>query len=310
MRLYPDAVRQFITDPAANLRTETSRSVYSRTLRLLAATYPDHRVQDFTEQELVDFCARPELSPASQAGYRTRVQGFFSWAKWRGIIDHDPASNLGRYVKGSQTKPVRTHHWFTEAEVQDILERIDRSTIAGQRRYVVARLGFTIGLRREEIARLTWKQLDLANQRLQLVGKGGKRAALFVPDRTVEALEKWRLEATHGLGREPKQDPVIPKLGYINDFQGGDQHYEVWWTQHVIPHTIGQIVKAISDEVGVEFTAHDMRRSFAGILVDRGVPLQDVSAALRHANLGTTQRYLEQRQDAGYRAVKGVGFDL
>lgn len=40
---------------------------------------------------------------------------------------------------------------------------------------------------------------------------------------------------------------------------------------------------------------HDLRRSYAGILEDRGAPLQEIQEALGHAHSITTERYLKQR---------------
>lgn len=310
MRLYPDAARAFVSDPASNLNTEASRNAYRKTLRLLHFTFPDHLVGDFTEHDLVEFCGRPELSPASQQAYRVRLQGFFSWAKWRGFVPEDPASNLSRMVKGSSHKPVRQHNWFTEDEVNRIMASIDTSTVAGRRRLVVARLGFTMGLRQAEIARVSWGQVDLERSQLRIMGKGRKLATLFVTDRTADTLAKWRLEVEEGLGRVPVDEPVVPAFQVVSNFTEGGQDRRVLWDRRVGGQTIHEIVRAINEEAGVRFTTHDMRRSFAGILEDRGMSIEDISAALRHSDIGTTQRYLEKRQDAAYQAVREIGFDL
>jgi hypothetical protein len=78
MRLYPDAVTQYINDPASGLNTESSRTNYRKTLRALQAAHPNHTIQDFTETELVAFCGRAHLSPATRAAYRTRINSFYT----------------------------------------------------------------------------------------------------------------------------------------------------------------------------------------------------------------------------------------
>ena len=80
MRLYPEATFDYINDPVSGPKTDASKTTYRGTLRALQSAYPMHELEDFTESDLVYWCSRPELSPATVAGYRTRVHGFFSWA--------------------------------------------------------------------------------------------------------------------------------------------------------------------------------------------------------------------------------------
>lgn len=308
MKLWPDAVQMFLADPACNLTTEQSRKGYAKALQGLHFHYPNHELEDYTEQDLLAFCGRPDLAPNSRKGYRTRVHAFFSWAKWRGLIKEDPSSNLQRALRPG-TEPVSTFHWLSEEEVNKVLDSIDTSTLTGLRTLVVLRLGFTSGLRRNEIASLKWDDVSLPKQQITLLGKGQKKASVFITDRTAAVLEKWHAAFAEGLGRDPKNEPVVCRFRRLADFQG-TFYTEPIWEDGLSPDAVARIVERASKEVGIDFKAHDMRRSFAGILEDRGVPIQDISAALRHSNIGTTQRYLEKRQDAAYRAVRARGFDL
>lgn len=309
MRLYPEAVHKFVDDPANGVTSPNTREAYTKTLRRLAQDHPDHKLGDYTEDELVAFCARPTLAPASQRAYRVRVQKFFTWAKWRGLITENPAEYLDRYVKGSDTKPVRQHHWLPEPTVRRLLDELDRDSVKARRDEIVLRLGFTAGLRRSEITQVRWSDLDLRAQSLTLVGKGRKLATVFVTDPTARVLEKWRAEATEMLGRDPVHEYVVPRLQYKYYFDGGPHQLDVQWDRPISPQMVGEIVNQASEQVGIPFKPHDMRRSYAGILEDRGLGIEQISAALRHSNVGTTQRYLEKRQDAAYQAVKG-GLDL
>lgn len=311
VRLYPDAVTRYLTDPTSGLNTDASRKAYQKTLRALQLTQPDKKVADFTEDDLVNFVGRPGLAPASIAGYRARIHGFFSWAQWRGLRPDDPSANLKRLTPGSLTKPVRRHHWLTSSEVGRILDQVDTSTPIGLRTLVVLRLGFTMGLRRDEIARLTWDQIDLTRQSITFTGKGRKLASLYITDATLPWLDKWRSEALTGHGGHaiPAGAPVVIRFQSRTDFKSG------WaltpdWARGVTGDTIGDIVDRAARDAGVEFAAHDMRRSFANMLEEKGASIEEISAALRHSNLGTTQRYLERRQDAGFNAVKKRGLDV
>lgn len=302
MRLYPDAVNRYIDDPTSGLNTSSSREGYRRVLRSLQLEHPDLPVAEFTEDHLVAFVGRSHLSPATRAGYRTRIHGFFSWALWKRLVTEDPSANLKRLVPGSQTKPVTEHHWLGTADVAQVFDSVDTATTQGLRLMAVLRLGFTMGLRRAEIAGLRWDQVDLDRQLVSVVGKGQKRASLYITDSTLPWFDKWR-----SVG--PGRGPVIPRMNTTTDFRTGWVTEPVW-DQHITSDMIGRIVSKASSESGTVFLAHDMRRSFANMLLERGASIEEISAALRHSNLGTTQRYLETRQDAGLQAVKKRGLDV
>jgi integrase/recombinase XerD len=309
VRLFPDAVNRFLNDPASGLESPVSKKGYKNTLRMLQLRYPNHALETFTEDDLVAFCGKDGLSPATKAAYRTRIHGFFSWAQWRGLIDQDPSIHLKRIVQGSFTKPVKEHHWLNMEEVGRVLDTIDTSTVKGRRNMVIARLGFTCGLRRGEIAKLTWNGVNLERQLINVIGKGGKQASLFVTDATLPWLDKWRSEATEGLGREPGPEPVIPAIHVRTDF--GTGWYEVVkWETGVSAEGLGKVLEKLRRELGADFRPHDMRRSFANMLQENGASVEEISAALRHSNLGTTARYLERRQDASFQAVKRRGLDV
>jgi integrase len=313
MRLYPDAVNSYITDPTSGLNTESSRAGYRVVLRSLQLHNPDKLLVDFTEDDLVSFIGRPHLSPASKAGYRTRIHGFFSWANWRGLIIEDPSVNLKRLVPGSQSKPVTEHHWLGLDDMPRVFDSIDTETVTGRRTMMIARLGFTVGLRRAEIAGLTWSGVDLDRQSINIVGKGQKRASLFITGGTLPWFKLWHDEALEGLGYGTGDlqgsEPVIPKIRVTTDFRSGWER-SVLWDTPITGDMVGKIIREAAGKAGIVFRAHDMRRSFANMLEERGATIEEISAALRHSNLGTTQRYMEKRQDAAFQAVKARGLDI
>ena len=309
MRLYPEATQRFITDPTSGLKTKSSKSTYKATLRALQFAYPEHQLEEFTEENLVDWCSRTNLAPATVAGYKTRLHGFFGWALWRGLLPGDPSANIGRIVKGSFSKPVRENHWLTTRDVGRVLDSIDTQSTAGLRDMIIARLGFTLGLRRAEIADLTWNQIDLDRQQVRIVGKGGRLAALFLTDSTLPWFQKWYDHATEGLGRPPGDEPVIPAFRTTTDFATGWQ-CDVQWTRRVSPDAISKRIKLLSEKAEMAFAPHDLRRSFANMLEEAEYTIQEISAALRHSDLGTTQKYLEKRQDAAYQTVKKKGLTI
>lgn len=310
MRYYPDAVNTFLSDPASNVRTEASRKSYRRTLEGLHNHYPDKRsIREFTEPDLVSFVNRPELSPNSRKSYRVRLMSFFDWATWRGHIPTNPAQNLKRLVPGG-TNPVQEAVWLDSHEIEEMLQAIPVETTLQMRDLIIARLGFTMGLRRMEIAGLRFRQCDLRREAVHFMGKGRKQATVWTPPKTLEVLTKWRAVAEEQLGRPPVDEFVVPAFNRYADFGAGCYVTEIEWEKGISPDHVGKIFRRIAHQAGWKMSAHDMRRSYANALEEQGYSIEEISKALRHSNLGVTQRYLEGRQDAAYQTVKSRGFDL
>ena len=301
------AVKEYVADPAANLNTPQSIQSYRRDLNALAHLHPGANLEDITEDHLVAYCAAPGVSSATTVNRRTRVSGLFGWAYFRRHTSEDVSANLRRVIR-VKPKPVVKNHWLTEAEVTRVFDSIDIRSDMGLRDLLICRLGFTCGLRRTEITHLTWDQVDENKAEVFFTGKGRKTASVWLNEPTRLLLVEWRArhpEVAHASG----DCPVLCK--FRNQVRAdGRLGLVTLWGQPLLDRSLGDVVRRVSVQAGVPFRPHDMRRSFAGILQDRGVPIEDISAALRHSNIGTTQRYLDTRQDAAYQAVKKAGLDL
>jgi len=306
MRIYPDATQLFLDDPSSNVNTEQSRRSYRQTLRQLD-DHVDKPLHHVTEDDIVAFLSRP-LSPATRAANITRIQALFRWAHWRGHIPTDPTVYLKRILRDATfSKPVRENHWLTEEQVLALYDNIDLSTVIGRRDNIVLRLGFTAGLRVDEIRNLRWSNVDLPGRQITFVGKGRKLASVAITDNTFPHLKAWHDEYREAVGFDLRDEPVVVPCNNQADWSNpGDRNVVALWGRQVNVRTIRGLINRLVDRTGIQFRPHDMRRSFAGILQDKGVPVEDISLALRHANIGVTQRYLEKRQDAAVNVVKKV----
>jgi integrase/recombinase XerC len=275
-------------------------SSYAYVLYKFADEAPD-AVRYIDDVDIADWLARCGVSDSTMATYLTRLRGFFKWATFRGITASDPTAMVKHQMR-IQPRQVREHNWLTEAQVAEVLETVPSSLI-GLRDEIVLRLGFTCGLRASEIAAVKWRDVNLEAQSLTLQGKGGKLATLHLNDRTRDALAHWRdlYEAHQGAGC-----PVVVRF---QARQWPTYCLTPMWGVGIGRHTVSSICVRYADASGVVFKPHDMRRTFAGLIADK-VGIEATSAALRHSDLGTTQRYLEKRQDAAQRAVQAAGLNL
>jgi integrase/recombinase XerC len=291
---YTQAVTQYINDPAKRF-ADSTRNNYRYALGKLDAT----NIEDVTEKQLVALLSDRKLSGTSQSNLIKIYRTFFSWAKWKGLVTEDPALNLGRIIAPNMN-PVKTNSWLSKDEVKAFMALLPIGTELKRRNKVLFQLGFTTGLRRAELCGLTWGDINLKKASATVLGKGGKLASVYLTDATVAMLNAWKGDHTDG-------QYVLPPASSIWSEHG--RKTELLWDTPLKPASLSSIVRQVSIDAGQRIATHDMRRSFAGIMNDLS-DIEATSIAMRHSNIGTTQVYLEKRQDAAYQAGKLIGLDL
>ena len=153
---------------------------------------------------------------------------------------------------------------------------------AGPRDAAILGLGMLAGLRRAEIAGLQMADYDPTHARLRVVaGKGNKTRIVPVATGLAAALGDWL--ASRGGTDGPLFAPVR-KDGTVQP--GG-----------ITPAAIYKVLEKRAAEAGVApFSPHDLRRTFAGDLLDAGADIVTVQKLMGHANANTTAGY-DRRTD-------------
>lgn len=317
-----EAVRTFLHDPKSGITKKSTRANYSSDLMKLS----QHRdINSFTEQELVDLCYRP-VSRGQRAGERPAdgtvyarrkcYQSFFSYCQFVGWIKDDPSLHMKRHI-GGRGKPVMKNNWLTRAEVEQVLASVDMDSLDGPRDNLFLRLGFTAGLRVSELASLRWKDINFDRKEISLVGKGDKIAVVSISANTFGYLVDWHGQCAVVLGKRPHDEIVIPRKYSVsqgvdkdhNWLPGRCERIEFTTTEPMSNTTLANICKRYSEMTGLKFRPHDMRRTFAGLMFER-VDIYQVSKAMRHSDVSTTERYLQTRPDAAAQAVREAGLDF
>ncbi|MBI3591381.1 MAG: tyrosine-type recombinase/integrase [Candidatus Melainabacteria bacterium] len=166
----------------------------------------------------------------------------------------------------------------------------------GQREYdrmltiaTISTIGFT-GLRASELCNLRLQDLDLNNRRLFIyLGKGRKNRYVGICNRLHECLTKYL--------------QVRPKTNLENLFVSID--YQTKTPVAFNKSTLGKKIRRLAKRVGVEVSAHGLRRTFATVAANAGKPINIISLALGHSDLKTTQGYLMTSQDEVIKEMQG-----
>ena len=195
------------------------------------------------------------------------------------------AEALRLAIKTERPKGRRAHTWLTQAQVKGLLDACDDG-ITGQRDRLVIGLLVAAGLRRQEAADLRFEDVKLLPIRgkmrtvLSVRGKGAKDRVVPISDRLANALDEWAA-VVGGAGR------VVRSLGRAKELG-----------QQMSTTAIYDVVQkrgAMTGKPGLQ--PHDLRRSYAQLGYEAGVPITQISTLLGHADLSTTQRYLNLELD-------------
>ena len=176
-------------------------------------------------------------------------------------------------VKQSHQKGNRAGNWIQLADVQELIRLPRRKTLDGMRDAAMLGLLVGCGLRRAEVATITWDKYQTREGRkvlVDLVGKGGKIRTVPVPGWVAADLDRWWLHNP--------DDRIV-----------GCERVNIWYTVHKY---MKQLAQMPGHEHCANVSPHDLRRTLAKMMDKSGVPLSQISATLGHSSLLTTQRYL------------------
>jgi integrase len=160
---------------------------------------------------------------------------------------------------------------------------------AGVRDAAIIALGYSLGLRRAEIAKM---EIDHYNRDRSTVtvrgGKGNKTRVLPIDDGAQDALEDWIIVR----GDEPgRMFWGVNKGGNISN-------------KRLNVRAVNELYEKRAAVVNVENTHfHDLRRSFISDLLDNGVDVATVSKLAGHADPRTTLRYDRRKMETRRKAI-------
>ena len=114
-----------------------------------------------------------------------------------GLLAPELANGIIR-VKGVASKGVRLGNWLTAKQAQTLLNAPDASTIKGLRDRAILAVLLGCGLRRSEVAALTFKHVQQRDGRrciVDLVGKHGRVRTVPMPTWVKVAIDVWAMPA-------------------------------------------------------------------------------------------------------------------
>jgi site-specific recombinase XerD len=201
-----------------------------------------------------------------------------------GLLAPELAAGIAR-VKSVKSTGIRVGNWLSQRQAQALLSAPDITTVRGLRDCAILAVLLGCGLRRSEVAALTFAHVQQRDGRwciVDLVGKHGRVRTAPMPTWVRVAVDAWASPAgaTEGYVFRP-----VDRADRVTGLALGQK--VVW-----------QLIKPYADAAGVPGIApHDLRRTCAKLCRTGGSELEQIQLLLGHASVQTTERYLGTKQD-------------
>ena len=192
------------------------------------------------------------------------IRSFFQFMIRQGVLTQNPALEV-RAPKADKPLPKTC-----DAESIDrLLQLSDASDGLQVRDVAIFELIYSSGLRLAELVGIDLDDIDLAQRRLVVTGKGNKTRHLPIGGKAVKAVKRWQklrpdyCRDSSRRGRRISPRSVQSRLNRLIERQALQQH----------------------------LSPHVLRHSFATHMLESSSDLRAVQELLGHANIATTQVY-------------------
>lgn len=269
-----------------SLDSPNSRVMYERALTDFLSWYQDQRKTGLTRavvNEYKDHLRNLKYAPASINQKLSAIRKLAVEASYNGLMDGQMALGV-KEIKGVKTAGVRIGNWLAKDQAERLINSTDRTTLKGLRDRAILAVMIATGLRRSEVASLTFDHIKQREGRwviVDLVGKGNRIRTVPMPSWCKVAIDQWTESASFKDGR------IFRSINHGDNLSGDS----------MTSQAIQDVVKLYADKCDYELQAHDLRRTFAKLARKGGADLMQIQLSLGHSSIKTTERYLGEIQD-------------
>ena len=256
------------TFPWAMLRYQHTQAIRAR----LAEQY------DAATVNLSLSALRQTLKNAWQLGQMT-AEEYMTAANVRNVKGEKPDAAAGRAL--------------SLGEIMALVAACQDGTPTGARDAAILAISYSCGLRRAEIVGLDMEDYNRAEGVFTVRGKRNKTRTVPIQNGARAAVEDWLAARGDHAG------------ALFVGIRRGQHLTDKRMTAQAIYH----IFSERAAQAGVsEFSPHDLRRTFAGDLLDAGADIVTVQKMMGHANVTTTARYDRRGERAKQEAARKLHF--
>lgn len=293
------------------LTSEHSRRAYGKSIVDFLSWWEDAgkppMVKATVQRYKVDVLEPAGLSPATVNQRMSAIRKLAQEAADNGMIPQEQANGISR-VRGVKSAGVQTGNWLTKRQAEILINAPDVETLKGLRDRAILALQIGAGLRRSEVAKLKFSDIQQRDGRwvvADLVGKGNRVRTVPIPSWAKAAVDAWAEAAGLAGGRvfrgvyhygktlQPESGSITPQAVF-----------------YAVADACQQAYKSTGDPAFLDVSPHDLRRTFAKLARKGGAELTQIQLTLGHSNVAVTQRYIGEDQNLTDAPCDRLGLDL
>lgn len=176
------------------------------------------------------------------------------------------------------------------SQIRATLSMIDRTTISGLRDYALLLTAFSTGFRLAELSRITPASITPSGDGVWIITVRGKRNNIDpVP---VSAQVKNAIDAYMTAYNTLAPTPLANDASLWQPIRKGN-HISAQTKRGISHQCLSELLGKWTElALGERLAPHDFRRTAAAHAYDSGMKITDIQQLLRHADAGTTMRYV------------------
>ena len=275
--------------------SESSRRVYARSLKIFTSWLAENGIERIDRKNIIDYknsLDSRSLSVATKQNYFVTVKVLFDFLSNE---TNDICPNFASGVKLPRVGKTFKKKSLDTKDSAGLIKSIDVKTAKGKRDLAVIALMLFCGLRCVEIQRANVGDLDLQRGFLAVQGKGKTEKMERV--RIGENLRKILESYLETIDTTDPDQALFRSVAHRN------------MNQRLTTRSISGIVKNALRRYGIDdrqVTAHSLRHTSATIALKQGLPIDEVSKAMRHASINTTMLYNHAITEESNRSVATI----
>lgn len=259
-----------------------SRRAYGRALRDFMAWYRETGQVRLGKATVNTYKAHLLATGVGRASVNQRLSAIRKLAREaadNGAMPQTAAAAIGR-VKGVPQQGEPVGNWLGKRQAELLLDAPSRDTLKGLRDRALLAVALGCGLRRQELADLTFEHVQMRDARwviVDLQGKRGRVRSVPMPAWAKSRIDAWAKAAGLNEGRVFRP---VNKGGRVCG-------------ESMVPQSLYDRIRQYTEPLGLgDVAPHDLRRSFAKLAYKGGSAMGQIQLSLGHESIATTERYV------------------
>ena len=231
----------------------------------------DKAIKDITTDEirhyLTNYKEERSCSLTSIDNIRRVLSSFFKWLEDEDYILKSPIRRIHKIKTLKQVKEP-----FTDEEIEKM-----REACKNIRDLTIIEMLYSTGIRVGELINLNIKDVNFVERSCIVLGKGNKQREVYFDVKT-------KLHIQDYLKTRDDDNPAL--------FVSRNKPH-----QRLTSATIEFFIRELGRSLNIEKAhPHRLRRSFASLAIDKGMPIEQVQRLLGHIKIETTMQYIMVKQ--------------